>query len=67
MNCDVVRRACFFSLIFPFELELASQLVITRVCLFTFREPSIFTSKVKMRYMHEGMELWTCFTNVVEH
>jgi len=35
----------------------------TRVHLFTFREPLGIISKAKMRFMHEGIELWTSFTS----
>jgi len=35
----------------------------TRVHLLTLREPLVFTSKVEIRFMHKGMELWTSFTS----
>jgi len=50
-------------LIFPLEFELASQLVLMKVHLLTFREPSVFTSKVEMQFTCDGMELWTSFTS----
>jgi len=28
-----------------------------------FREPAAFTSKVKIQFMYEGMELWTSFAS----
>ena len=35
----------------------------TKVCLLTLREPSIFTSKMEMGFMCEGMGLWISFTS----
>ena len=60
MTC--LEEACYSSLICPFQLELASHLVMTRMRLSTFKESSIFTSNVEMRYMHEKMKLCTSFT-----
>ena len=58
-----LKEACPFPLIFSFEVELTSQLVMTRFCLLTLREPSLVISKVEMRFMHEATELWTSFTS----
>jgi len=59
-------RRCLFLLVdfFSFEFELASWPVMTKVRFFTFRELSVFTSKVEMRFMHKGKELWTKFTSL---
>ena len=54
-----LEEVCSSSLIFLFGLELATQLV----HLFTFRELLVFTYKVEMHFIHEGMELWTFFTS----
>ena len=47
------------SLTLPFEFELNSQLVMTKVRLLTLTEPSVFTSKVETCLMHEGTKLQT--------
>jgi len=40
-----------------------------RVRLFTFREPSVFKSKLETRFIYEGVEPldFVYFTQVVEH
>ena len=45
------------------EFELALQLVMIRVRLLTFRESLVFMFKVKMCFMHEGIELGNSFTS----
>jgi len=57
------KEAYLFPLIFSFEFELASQFAMSRVCLLILREPLVITSKIEMRFIHEGMELWTPFTS----
>ena len=49
------KEAYSSSLIFPFEFELALQLVMIGVHFFTFKEPSTLTSLVEMCFMHEGI------------
>jgi len=56
-----LEDACSTSLVLSFELALAPWPVRTRTRLITFSESSTFTSKVKTRFMREGMELWTSF------
>ena len=55
------KEDCSSSLALHFQLGLVSQLVMIKVRPFTLRELLIFTSKVKMHFLHEGMELWTSF------
>ena len=55
----MVRRDFCLSSNLPFEFELTSQLVMARVHLLTLREPCIFTFKVEICFMREGMKLWT--------
>jgi len=54
----VVRKNLLLFSAIPFELVLASQLVMTKVCLLILRESSVFTSKMKICSMREGMKLW---------
>jgi len=55
----VVRRNLCFVFHLTLEFKLASQLAMTKVRLLTLREPSVFTFKAEMRFMHKGTKFWT--------